>query len=131
MPIFKSNGMEGHNSKPTHPLFPSSSLAVPATQQGFVHTSLHQLNSWVCRLMYSVTVACPFPVPAQGPALIVCNHISMGDPLVLLGVLNNKKNFQGHIDQQARCISEASGRFKKVRPARPQSFLRAERTSST
>ncbi len=47
-----------------------------------------------------------------------------------VGVLN-KDNFQGHIDPQARCISEASGRFKKFRPARPQSFLRAERTSST
>ncbi len=55
-----------------------------------------------------------------------------------LGVLNNT-HFHEHIDLQARCISEASGRFKKacpessrrVRPARPQPFLRAERTSST
>ena len=46
------------------------------------------------------------------------------------GVLNNT-NFHGHIDLQARCISEASGRFKKVRPAGSQSFLRAERISST
>ena len=46
------------------------------------------------------------------------------------GALNNT-NFHGHIDLQARCISEASGRFKKVRPAGSQSFLRAERISST
>ena len=48
----------------------------------------------------------------------------------LLGVLNDN-DFQGHIDPQVWCISEASGRFKKVRPARLQSFLRAERTFST
>ena len=30
-----------------------------------------------------------------------------------MGVLNSN-NFQGHIDPQARCIFEASGRFKKV-----------------
>ena len=46
------------------------------------------------------------------------------------GVLNNN-NFQGHIDRQAHCILEALGLFKKSCPARPQSFLRAERTSST
>jgi hypothetical protein len=122
--------MGDHDGNTTHPPFSSLPLPVPRALQGCVHTSLHQLNSWVCRLMYGVTVACPGPISAQGPALIVCDHTSMGDPLVLLGVLNDN-NFQGHIDPQARCISEASGRFKKVRPARPQSFLRAERTSST
>ncbi len=48
----------------------------------------------------------------------------------ILGVLN-KTNFQGHIDSHVRCILGATGRFKKVRPVKPQSFLRAERTSST
>jgi len=43
----------------------------------------------------------------------------------------NNNIFQGHIGPQAGWISEASGRFKKVRPARPQPVLRAERTSST
>ncbi len=33
----------------------------------------------------------------------------------LQGVLN-KNNFQGHIDPQALCILEASGRFKKACP---------------
>ena len=122
--------MGDHDGNQAPPPFSSSPLPVPSTLQGFVHTSLHQLNSLVCRLMYGVTAALPCPVSVQGPALIVCDHTSMGDPLVLLGVLNDN-NFQGHIDPQARCISEAAGRFKKVRPARPQSFLRAERTSST
>lgn len=121
MPIFKSNGMEGHNSIPTHPPFSSSSLAVPPTQQGFVHTSLHQLNSWVCRLMYGVTAMCPCPVPSQGPALIVCDHTSMGDPLVLLATAGRPIRFlmakeiyaQSHLRwvfQAFRCIPVQRGK---------------------
>ncbi|GJL70511.1 MAG: hypothetical protein NPIRA06_31460 [Nitrospirales bacterium] len=47
-----------------------------------------------------------------------------------MGVLNNK-DFQGQICPGLDYTSEAPGRFKKVRPARPQPFLRAERTLST
>ena len=48
----------------------------------------------------------------------------------MLGVLNNK-NFQGQICPGLDYSSKAPGRFKKVRPERPQPFLRAERTLST
>ncbi len=121
MPIFKSKGMEGHNSTPTHPTFSSSSLTVPATQPGFVYASLHRLNSCVCRLMYGVTVAVPSPVPVDGPALIVCDHTSMGDPLVLLATAGRPIRFlmakeiyaKSHIRwvfQAFRCIPVQRGK---------------------
>ncbi len=92
-----------------------------AHTQGFVHTSLHQLNSWVCRLMYGVTVAWPCPVPPQGPALIVCDHTSMGDPLVLLATAGRPIRFlmakeiyaQSHLRwvfQAFRCIPVQRGK---------------------
>ncbi len=46
------------------------------------------------------------------------------------GVLNNK-DVQGQIGPGLGYSSKAPGRFKKVRPARPQPFLCAERTLST
>jgi 1-acyl-sn-glycerol-3-phosphate acyltransferase len=93
VPAFKNNGIEGPNFHPTHLPFPSSSLTVPATQPGFVYPSLHRLNSWVCRLMYGVAVMKPFPIPTDGPALIVCDHTSMGDPLVLLATAGRPIRF--------------------------------------
>ena len=47
-----------------------------------------------------------------------------------LGVLNNK-DFQGQICPGLDHSSKPPGRFKKVRPARPQPLVRAERTRST
>lgn len=85
--------MGARDVKGTHLPFSSSPLAVPATLQRFVYTPLHQLNAWVCRLMYGVTGAFPFPVPIQGPALIVCDHTSMGDPLVLLATAGRPIRF--------------------------------------
>lgn len=113
--------MWDHDGNATHPTFSSSPLPVSSTRQGFVHTSFHQLNSWVCRLMYGVTVACPCPVPAQGPALIVCDHTSMGDPLVLLATAGRPIRFlmakeiyaQSHLRwvfQAFRCIPVQRGR---------------------
>ena len=46
------------------------------------------------------------------------------------GLLNND-DINGQISFLRRDMSEASGLFKKVRPARPQPFLRAERTGTT
>ncbi len=42
--------------------------------------------------MYGV-VAKRFPVPVDGPALIVCDHTSMGDPLVLLATAGRPIRF--------------------------------------
>ncbi len=47
-----------------------------------------------------------------------------------MGVLNNK-DVQGQICAGGDSSSKAPGRFKKVCPARPQPFVRAERTLST
>jgi hypothetical protein len=41
-----------------------------------------------------------------------------------MGVLNNN-NFQGHIDPQTRCISAASGRFKKACPEPVEGFVQS------
>lgn len=113
--------MGDHDGSETPPPFSSSPLPVPSTLRDFVHTSLHQLNSWVCRLMYGVTMASSCPVPAQGPALIVCDHTSMGDPLVLLATAGRPIRFlmakeiyaQSHLRwvfQAFRCIPVQRGK---------------------
>ncbi len=45
---------------------------------------LNALNIFVCRLMYGVRLTIPSPLPFRGAALLVCDHTSLGDPLVLL-----------------------------------------------
>lgn len=113
--------MGDHDGNQAPPPFSSSPLPVPSTLQGFVHTSLHQLNSLVCRLMYGVTAALPCPVSVQGPALIVCDHTSMGDPLVLLATAGRPIRFlmakeiyaQSHLRwvfQAFRCIPVQRGK---------------------
>jgi hypothetical protein len=44
-----------------------------------------------------------------------------------MGVLNNT-HFHGHIAPQARCISEASGRFKKACPEPFEGFVQQGRS---
>lgn len=71
--------------------------------------------------MYGVTMASSCPVPAQGPALIVCDHTSMGDPLVLLATAGRPIRFlmakeiyaQSHLRwvfQAFRCIPVQRGK---------------------
>ncbi len=50
--------------------------------------------------------------------------------LLTKGVLNND-DIKSHISPGSPWRSTASGRFKKIRPARPQPCLRAERTGMT
>lgn len=64
--------------------FSPRTLSVSAKQQGLIYTFLYQLNLWVCRIMYQVKAFEESPVPSDGPALIVCDHTALGDPLVLL-----------------------------------------------
>ncbi|WP_447968728.1 lysophospholipid acyltransferase family protein [Nitrospira sp. M1] len=45
---------------------------------------LSWLNRLVCRVMFRVTNVQPSPLPDQGPVLLVSDHSSLGDPLVLL-----------------------------------------------
>ncbi len=50
---------------------------------------------------------------------------------VYLQSLLNNEDIKCRISPGGRGLSEALGRFKKVRPARPQPFLGAERTGYT
>ncbi|WP_447965300.1 hypothetical protein [Nitrospira sp. Ecomares 2.1] len=84
-------------------------------------TSVAKGFGWFRRLVHSDTTALDRAKLPERERISLADH---------MGVLDNN-SYQGHIDPQARCILEALGQFKKVRPARPQSFLRAERNSST
>jgi 1-acyl-sn-glycerol-3-phosphate acyltransferase len=85
--------MGKHHLEATHLPFSPRLSSVPAKQQRFVYTALNQLNMWVCRLMYGVKPSEESPVPSEGPALIVCDHTSLGDPLVLLATAGRLVRF--------------------------------------
>ena len=85
--------MGKHHLEATHLPFSPRTLAVPAKQLGFVNNSLNQLNMWVCRLMYRVKPFEESPLPSVVPALIVCDHTSLGDPLVLLATAGRPVRF--------------------------------------
>lgn len=44
---------------------------------------LNYLNRLACRIMYQVTPPFPSPLPATGPVLLVSDHTSFSDPMVL------------------------------------------------
>jgi len=113
--------MGKHHLEATHLPFSPRLLSVPAKQQRLVYTALNQLNTWVCRLMYGVKPSEESPVPSEGPALIVCDHTSMGDPLVLLATAGRPIRFmmaqeiydQPHVKwvfQAFRCIPIRRGK---------------------
>ena len=77
----------------THLPFSSRHLSVLAKQQGLIFRSLNQLNTWVCGVMYQVKAFEEAPVPATGPALIVCDHSALGDPLVLIATAGRPVQF--------------------------------------
>jgi len=85
--------MEKHRLEATHLPFLPRSLSVPTRQQCLVYTVLNQLNTWACRLMYGVKASVELPVPSEGPAIIVCDHTSLGDPLVLLATAGRPVRF--------------------------------------
>jgi len=43
--------------------------------------------------MYGVKASVALPVPSEGPAIIVCDHTSLGDPLVLLATAGRPVQF--------------------------------------
>ena len=85
--------MGAHHLEATYRPFSFRTLSVPAKQQGFVYTGLIQLNTWVCRLMHQVKASEELPLPSDGPVLIVCDHTSLGDPLVLLATAGRPVRF--------------------------------------
>jgi 1-acyl-sn-glycerol-3-phosphate acyltransferase len=113
--------MGKHHLEATHLPFSPRTLSVSAKQQGLVYTALNQLNTWVCRLMYGVKSSAELPVPSEGPALIVCDHTSLGDPLLMLATAGRPVRFlmaeeiysQRHIRwafQAFRCIPVQRGK---------------------
>ena len=129
MPTFKNHGMERPCSIPAHPPFSFSSLKVPGTQSGFVYPVLHRLNFLVCRLMYGLGVIEPSQVPIDGPALIVCDHTSMGDPLVLLATAGRSIRFLMAKEIYAKShISWVFRAFRCIPVQRGKRDIRAIRT---
>lgn len=63
---------------------PSSPIAFPL---------LRQLNRLVCRLMYQVSPPPRSPLPEAGPVLVVSDHTSLSDPLVLLATAGRPIRF--------------------------------------
>ncbi len=88
-----SFGMGNYHREATHLPFSSRTLSVPAKQHGLIYTSLNQLNTWVCRVMYGVTASRELALPSTGAALIVCDHTALGDPLVLLATAGRPVRF--------------------------------------
>ena len=72
-----------HATAVRHPPISSRVVSAPAYHQNFIFRFLDRLNTWVCRLMYGVRSSEESTVPTKGPALIVCDHTALGDPLVL------------------------------------------------
>jgi len=85
--------MATHHLEAIYRPFSPRTLSVPAKKPGLVYTSLNLLNTWVCRFMYHVQAFDQLPLPSAGPALIVCDHTSMGDPLVLLATAGRPVRF--------------------------------------
>jgi len=83
----------GIHLEATYRTFSPCTLSVPAIPQGLIYTFLYRLNAWVCRLMYQVQASDPSPLPSDGPALIVCDHTALGDPLVLLATAGRPVRF--------------------------------------
>ncbi len=68
----------------------SPQLSMP---QGWVYRFLFGLNALVCWMMYGVRATQASPLPPHGPVLVVCDHTSMGDPLVLLATAGRHIHF--------------------------------------
>ena len=85
--------MGTHHLEATYRPFSPRTFSVSAKPQGFVFTFLYRLNILVCRLMYRVQAVEEGPVPSHGPALIVCDHSALGDPLVLLATAGRPVRF--------------------------------------
>jgi 1-acyl-sn-glycerol-3-phosphate acyltransferase len=60
-----------------------NSAQLPRPEDRFSIRALHAVNTVVARMYHHLTVLSPCPLPRQGPAILICNHISSIDPLLL------------------------------------------------
>ena len=121
--------MGTHHLEATYRPFSPRTLPVPAKPQGLIYTFLYRLNRWVCRLMYRVQAFEELPVPSDGPALIVCDHTALGDPLVLLATAGRPVRFlmaaEIYAQQLIRWAFEAVGCIPVQRGKRDIKAIRA------
>ncbi len=60
-----------------------SEILIHFRSKGIIFAIVYRINRVFCRLMYGVSLRPFVPMPSHGPALIVANHSSFSDPLVL------------------------------------------------
>ncbi|GJL50848.1 MAG: 1-acyl-sn-glycerol-3-phosphate acyltransferase [Nitrospirales bacterium] len=77
------------------------------TLNQFNCTWLSWLNRLVCRVMFRVTGERSSPLPDKGPVLLVCDHSSLGDPLVLLATAGRHISFLMAHEIYASCFQWA------------------------
>ncbi len=56
--------------------------------RGTTYRLLDRLNRLICRVLYQVTPLSPSPLPQSGPVLLVSDHSSYSDPMVLAATAN-------------------------------------------
>jgi len=56
--------------------------------RGITYRLLDRLNRLICRVLYQVTPRSPSPLPQSGPVLLVSDHSSYSDPMVLAATAN-------------------------------------------
>lgn len=56
--------------------------------RGITYRLLDRLNRRICRVLYQVTSHSAFPLPRGGPVLLVSDHSSFSDPMVLAATVN-------------------------------------------
>lgn len=61
---------------------------MPGASRGTTYRLLDRLNRLICRVLYQVTPLSPSPLPQSGPVLLVSDHSSYSDPMVLAATAN-------------------------------------------
>ena len=56
--------------------------------RGTTYRLLDRLNRLICRVLYQVTPQSPSPLPKSGPVLLVSDHSSYSDPMLLAATAN-------------------------------------------
>ena len=56
--------------------------------RGTTYRILDRLNRLICRVLYQVTPQSPSPLPQNGPVLLVSDHSSYSDPMLLAATAN-------------------------------------------
>ena len=56
--------------------------------RGTTYRLLDHLNRLICRVLYHVTPQSPSPLPKSGPVLLVSDHSSYSDPMLLAATAN-------------------------------------------